>query len=230
MRRMLCALSALAGLAAAGAAHAERICTSSAPDPAVTVAVRYSDDGKPQGGEVHWAVPSERPDQPSMVHIVYPLDGDHAASRPNSVITLNAVTGKEITRSPTASVQIVIDGMDMAVRAWDLYGQAVEQLTEKISPDGLQKASFVGPVVFTPSFQDGRRDIDSLQALSRIGKGASTLQVRLLGQDGLAMQEHTYRLFDMTAPAAKDVQAALAADMQKARDPSSCPVYEAAAY
>lgn len=230
MRRMLCAFSALAALSAAGAAHAERICTATAPDPAITVAVRYSDDGRPEGGEVHWAVPGERPDLPSMVHIVYPLDGDHAAARPNSVITLNAVTGKEITRSPTASVQIVIDGMDMAVRAWDLYGQAVEQLTEKIPPDSLPKASFVGAVTFTPSFQDGRRDTDSLQALSRIGKGASTLQVRLLGQDGLAMQEHTYRLFAMTAPAAKDVQAALAADTQKARDLTSCPIYEAAAY
>lgn len=225
MRRALYALSLLGALAAAGGARAERICTSEAPDPAITVALRYSDDGKALGGEVHWAVPGERPDQPSMVHIVYPLDGDHAASRPDSVITLNAVTGREITRSPTASVQIVVDGMEMAVRAWDLYGEAVEQLAEKSTPDGLQKASFVGAVSFSPVFDDGRRDTDSSQALSRIGKGASTLQVRLLGQDGLAMQEHTYRLFSMPVPASKDVQAALTADLQKARDLSSCPAY-----
>jgi hypothetical protein len=98
----------------------------------------------------------------------------------------------------------------------------VEQLAEKSTPDGLQKATLVGPVVFTPSFDDGRRDVDSSQALSRIGKGANTLQVRLLGQDGLAMQDHTYKLFDMTAPAAKDVQVAVAATLQKARDLTSC--------
>ncbi|MGZ3368751.1 MAG: hypothetical protein ACXWK1_07490, partial [Caulobacteraceae bacterium] len=216
MRRILCVSAALAGLAAAGAAHAEHICTAVAPDPAVTVALRFSDDGKVRGGEVHWAVPGEMPGLPSMVHIVYPLDGDHAAARPNSVITLNAVTGKEITRSPTASVQIVIDGMDMAVRAWDLYGEAVEQLEQKSTADGLQKASFVGAVTFTPSFQDGQRDVDSAQALSKIGKGASTLQVRLLGQDGMAMQDHTYRLFDMPAPPVRDVQAALAKATQMA--------------
>jgi hypothetical protein len=225
MRRALCVLSLLGGLSAATGAHAERVCTSEAPDSAITVALRFTDDGKVQGGEVHWAVPNDRPELPSMVHIVYPLDGDHAASRPASVITLNAVTGKEITRSPTASVQIVIDGTEMAVRAWDLYGQAVEQLAEKSTPDGLQKASFVGAVAFTPSFQDGRRDVDSAQALSRLGKGADTLQVRLLGQDGMAMQEHTYKLFAMTAPAAKDVQAALAADLKKASDPASCQMY-----
>jgi hypothetical protein len=225
MRRALCVLSLLGGLSAAGGAHAERVCTSEAPDPAITVALRFTDDGKVQGGEVHWAVPNERPDLPSMVHIVYPLDGDHAASRPASVITLNAVTGKEITRSPTASVQIVIDGMEMAVRAWDLYGEAVEQLAEKTTADGLQKASFVGAVTFTPIFDDGRRDVDSSQALSHIGKGANTLQVRLLAQDGMAMQEHTYRLSEMTAPAVKDVQAALAADLQKARDPSACQMF-----
>jgi hypothetical protein len=219
MRRVLCALTVLAGLGAAGAAHAERICTAVAPDPSVTVALTFGDDGKPRGGEVHWAVPGERPDQPSMVHIVYPLDGDHAGARPNSVITLNAVTGKEITRSPTASVQIVIDGMDMAVRPWDLYGQAVEQLSAQQPPEGLAKASFVGAVTFTPSFDDGRRDVDSVQALNRIGKGASTLQVRLLGQDGMALQEHRYQLSSMTAPAAQDVQAALA-NIQKA--PTSC--------
>ena len=225
MRRVAYAFTVLAGLAAAGAARAERICTAPSPDPAVSVALRFGDDGKVQGGEVHWAVPGERPDQPSMVHIVYPLDGDHAGARPNSVITLNAVTGKEITRSPTASVQIVIDGMDMAVRSWDLYGQAVQQLSAQQPPEGLAKASFVGPVTFTPSFDDGRRDIDSLQALSRIGKGASTLQVRLLGQDGMPMQEHSYQLFAMTAPSAQDVQAAMAADLQKARDPASCQSY-----
>ena len=225
MRRALCALSVLAGLSAAGAAHAEHICTAVAPDPAITVALRFGEDGKVQGGEVHWAVPGERPDLPSMVHIVYPLDGDHAATRPNSVITLNAVTGKEITRSPTASVQIVIDGMDMAVRPWDLYGQAVEQLSAQQPPEGLAKASFVGAVTFTPSFDDGQRDIDSVQALSRIGKGANTLQVRLLGQDGQPLQEHSYRLFSMAAPAAHDVQVALAADLQKARDLTACQTY-----
>jgi hypothetical protein len=222
MRRVLCAFTALAGLAAAGAAHAERICTAVAPDPSVTVALRFGEDGKVRGGEVHWAVPGEGPGQPSMVHIVYPLDGDHAAARPNSVITLNAVTGKEISRSSTASVQIVIDGMEMAVRPWELYGQAVEQLSAQQPPEGLAKASFVGAVSFTPSFDDGRRDIDSLQALNRIGKGANTLQVRLLGGDGSAMQEHSYKLAAMTAPAAQDVQAALAADLQKSRDPASC--------
>ena len=225
MRGVACAFTVLVGLAAAGAAHAERICTSTAPDPAVTVALRLGEDGKLQGGEVHWAVPGERPDQPSMVHIVYPLDGDHAGSRPNSVITLNAVTGKEITRSPTASVQIVIDGVDMAVRPWEDYGRAVEQLSAQQTPEGLARASLVGPVTFTPSFDDGRRDVDSQQALSRIGKGADTLQVRVLGQDGMALQEHSYKLFAMTAPAAKDVQAAVAADLQKARDPAACPNY-----
>jgi hypothetical protein len=225
MRHVLCALALLGGLAAAGGARAEHVCTATAPDPSVTVALRVGDDGRSLGGEVHWAVPNERPDQPSMVHIVYPLDGDHAGSRPNSVITLNAVTGKEIVRSPTASVQIVVDGMEMAVRAWDLYGQAVEQLNQRSTPDGLQKASFVGAVSFTPIFDDGRRDVDSSHALSRIGEGAATLQVRLLGQDGMALQEHTYRLFDMKAPAAKDVQAALNADLQMARNLSSCQAY-----
>lgn len=225
MRRSFCVLSLLGAVFAAGAARAERVCTSEAPDPAITVALRFSDDGKVEGGEVHWAVPGERPDLPSMVHIVYPLDGDHAAPRPDSVITLNAVTGKEITRSPTASVQIVIDGMEMAVRAWDLYGEAVEELNARSTPDGLQKASFVGAVSFTPSFEDGRRDVDSAQALSHIGEGASTLRVRLLDQDGMAMQDHTYKLFSMTAPAAKDVQAALAADLKKARDLSACQMY-----
>jgi hypothetical protein len=221
MRRVLYAFTVLTGLAAAGAARAERICTAAGPDPAVSVAVRFSEDGKPQGGEVHWAVPAEAPGQPSMVHIVYPLDGDHAGSRPNSVITLNAVTGKEITRSPTASVQIVIDGVDMALRPWDLYGQAVEQLSAQQPPEGLAKASFVGAVTFTPSFEDGQRDVDSLQALRRIGLGASTLQVRLLGRDGMPMQEHSYHLLSMTAPAAQDVQAAL----QKTRDPGSCQTF-----
>jgi len=221
MRRAVCVLSLLAGVSAAGAAHADKVCTAVAPDPSITVALRFADDGKAQGGEVHWAVPNDQPNQPSMVHIVYPLDGDHAASRPNSVITLNAVTGREITKSPTASVEIVIDGMDMAVRAWDQYGQVVEQLAEKFSADGLQKASFVGPVTFTPSFDDGRRDVDSSQALVRLSKGASTLQVRLLGEDGMAMQDHTYRLFAMTAPAIQDVQAAV----EKARGQTSCQSY-----
>jgi len=223
MRRLVYAFTVLFGAAAAaGGAHAERICTAVAPDPSITVALRFGDDGRMRGGEVHWAVPGEGPGQPSMVHIVYPLDGDHAGSRPDSVITLNAVTGKDITRSPTASVQIVIDGMDMAVRPWDLYGQAVEQISAQQPPEGLAKASFVGPVSFTPSFDDGRRDIDSLQALSRIGKGANTLQVRVLGQDGMALQEHSYRLSLMTAPSAQDVQAAVAADLKKAGDPTSC--------
>ena len=226
MRRVLPAFALLAGLCAAGAARADRICTAIAPDPSVTVALRFGEDGKVRGGEVHWAVPGDGPGQPSMVHIVYPLDGDHAGARPESVITLNAVTGKEITRSRTASVQIVIDGMDMAVRPWELYGQAVEQLSAQQPTDGLAKASFVGAVSFTPSFDDGRRDIDSLQALTRIGKGADILQVRLLGMDGMPMQEHSYHLSAMTAPSAQDVQAALAADLQKeARDPASCQNY-----
>ena len=60
-----------------------------------------------------------------------------------------------------------------------------------------------------------------MQALSRIGKGATTLEVRLLGQDGMPMQDHSYQLFAMTAPSVQDVQAA----MQKARDPASCQNY-----
>ena len=224
MRRALGFLGVLAGLCAAGAVRAEQVCTAVAADPAVSVSLYYGDDGKVQGGEVHWAVPNVRPDLPPMVHIVYPLVGDHAAARPDRVITMNAVTGQEIVRSPTASVQIVIDGMEMAVRPWDLYGQAVEQLTEHPPLGGLGKASFVGAVPFTPSFQDGQRDIDSDTALRKIGKGASTLEVRLLGQDGLALQEHTYSLNAMTAPSPQDVRTALAA-LQKARDPSACQAY-----
>lgn len=225
MRRALSLLGLVAGLSAAGAARAEHICTAEAADPSISVSLHLADDGKVQGGEVHWAVPNVRPDLPSMVHIVYPLDGDHAASRPNSVITLNAVTGQEITRSPTASVQIVVDGMEMAVRTWDLYGQAVEQLTQHPPMGGLGKASFVGAVPFTPSFDDGKRDTDSAEALAKIGKGASALQVRVLGQDGLALQEHTYPLSEMTAPSAQDVRTALAAGLQKARDPSACQAF-----
>jgi hypothetical protein len=222
MRLTVSLLAGVAGLFLAGAAHAERICTAPAADPAVSVALDVSDDGQVQGGEVHWAVPNVRPDLPSMVHIVYPLDGDHAGARPKSVITLNAVTGQDIGRSSTASIQIVIDGMEMAVRAWDLYAQAVAQLNAHPPEGGVDKASFVGAVPFTPSYQDGRRDVDSSAALVRIGEGAHTLQVRLLGQDGMALQDHTYHLYDMPAPPARDVKAALAAGLAMARDPSLC--------
>ena len=61
--------------------------------------------------------------------------------------------------------------------------------------------------------------------LRKIGKGASQLQVRLLGQDGLALQEHTYSLNDMTAPSAQDVRTALAAVQKQARDLSACQAY-----
>ena len=210
-------------LALAGAARAERVCTVPAADPAITVALHLSDDGMVQGGEVHWAVPNVRPDLPSMVHIVYPLDGDHAAARPLQLITLNAVTGEDIGRSPTASIQIVVDGMGMALRAWDLYGQAVAQLNAHPPEGGITKASFVGAVDFGPTYDDGRRDVDSSDALTRIGRGAHTLEVRLLGQDGTALQDHTYHLFDMPSPPAKDVQAAVATALRMARDPARCP-------
>ena len=48
---------------------------------------------------------------------------------------------------------------------------------------------------------------------------------RLLGQDGLALQEHTYSLNDMTAPSAQDVRTALAAVQKQARDLSACQAY-----
>jgi hypothetical protein len=215
----------LAALGLAGAAHAERICTAAAPgDPAVTVSLHLTDDGMMQGGEVHWAVPNVRSDLPSMVHIVYPLVGDHAGPRPNSVITLHAVTGDEFSHSPTASIQIVIDGMQMAVRAWGLYAQAVAQLNGRPATD-IAKASFVGAVPFTASFDDGRRDLDSSEALIHIGQGAHTLQVRLLGQDGMALQDHTYRLFDMPVPPAGEVQTALAAGTAMIHKPGACPSY-----
>jgi hypothetical protein len=218
MRPILFLSAVFTAAALAGAAHADQVCTGSAADPAVSVSLRLADDGMVRGGEVHWAVPNVRPDLPSMVHIVYPLDGDRAGARPQEVITLNAVTGQDIVHSPTASVQIVIDGMNMAVRSWDLYGQAVEALNAHPPEGGIAKASFVGAVPFTSSFQDGRRDIDSTDALIRIAKGAQMLEVRVLGQDGMALQEHTYRLFDMPTPPVQAVQAALAA----ARNPARC--------
>jgi hypothetical protein len=215
-----------AGLALAGAAHAEKICTAPAADPAVSVALYVMDDGTVEGGEVHWAVPNVKPDLPSMVHIVYPLTGDHAGARPLQVITLNAVDGSEIVRSPTASIEIVVDGMEMAVRSWDLYAQAVEQLTLRPPPEGLGKASFLGAVPFSPTYQDGKRDIDSSAALMKIASGAHTLEVRLLGQDGMAMQDHTYQLFDMPTPASSDVKSALDASLRMAKqDPARCQEY-----
>jgi hypothetical protein len=38
----------------------------------------------------------------------------------------------------------------------------------------------------------------------------------------MALQEHSYHLAAMTSPAAQDVQAALAAGLQKARDLNTC--------
>jgi hypothetical protein len=227
-RTRFVALSCIAaGLTFAGSARAEKICTASAPDPAVTVSLHVTDDGMVEDGEVHWAVPSDRPDLPSMVHIVYPLSGDHAGSRPYQVITLNAVTGDEIIRSPTASIEIVVDGMEMAVRSWDLYAQAVEQLTQRPPPQGLSKASFLGAVPFSSTYQDGKRDIDSSAALMKIADGAHTLEVRLLGQDGMAMQDHTYELFNMPAPASSDVKSALEASQKMAQqDLARCRAYE----
>ncbi len=224
MTSLACAV--LTTLALTSVARAERVCTVAAADPAITVALHVSDEGMVQGGEVHWAVPNVRPDLPSMVHIVYPLDGDHAAARPLSVITLNAVTGEDIGRSPTASIQIVVDGVGMALRAWDLYGQAVAQLNAHPPEGGVTKASFVGAVDFGPTYDDGRRDIDSTDALTRIGRGAHTLEVRLLGQDGMALQDHTYHLFDMPTPAARDVRTALAASLKMVQDNSAqCQMY-----
>ncbi len=216
MRQLLCLSAAIA--LAAGAAHAEQVCAANAADQAVSVSLRLTDDGMLEGGQVHWAVPNVRPDLPSMVHIVYPLDGDKAGARAQEVITLNAVTGLDIAHSPSASVQIVIDGMTMAVRSWDLYGQAVEALNAHPPEGGITKASFVGAVPFSYQYDDGRRDVDSTAALTQIGKGAQTLEVRLLGQDGMALQEHTYHLFDMPSPPAQAVQAALAS----ARNPAHC--------
>jgi hypothetical protein len=218
--------SLLAGLSLAGAAHADRVCTAPAADPAVSVSLHMTDEGMVEGGEVHWAVPNVRPELPSMVHIVYPLAGDHAGARPLQVITLNAVTGDDIVRSPTASIQIVVDGMEMAVRAWDLYAKAVAQLNERPPAEGISKASFLGAVPFSSTYQDGKRDTDSSAALMRIANGAHTLEVRLLGQDGMALQEHTYRLFDMPAPPSVDVKAALAASLKMSEQtPASCQSY-----
>jgi hypothetical protein len=224
----LAALSSLilAGSALAGAAHAERVCTASAADPAITVALHIADDGMVEGGEVHWAVPNVRPDLPSMVHIVYPQAGDRAGSRPQSIITLNTVTGDDIARSSTASIEIVVDGTEQAVRAWDLYGQTVQQLNDQLPPQGISKASFLGAVPFTPNYEDGKRDIDSSAALTRIGDGARTLEVRLLGKDGAVLQDHTYMLSEMTAPPAKDVQTALAASLKMSQqDPGRCQMF-----
>ena len=101
-------------------------------------------------------------------------------------------------------------------------------MSPAIHTEGLAKASFVGPVIFTPSFDDGRRDIDSVQALSRIGKGANVLQVRLLGQDGIALQEHNYQLATMTAPSPTPTPMA-AGRSRPARDFfGSAPVSESA--
>jgi hypothetical protein len=222
----LAGLAAFVSLALAGAAHAERVCTASAPDPAITVSLHVTDEGMVEGGEVHWAVPNVRPDLPSMVHIVYPLAGDRAGSRPLSIITLNTVTGDDIARSSTASIQIVVDGMEEAVRAWDLYAQTVQQLNDRLPPQGVSKASFLGAVPFTRNYQDGKRDIDSSAALTRIGDGAHTLEVRLLGQDGAVLQDHTYVLFDMPAPPPSDVQTALAASLKMSQqDPAHCQMY-----
>jgi len=216
----------IAGLCLASAAHAERVCTAMAADPSVSVSLRVTADGMVQGGEVHWAVPNVRPELPSMVHIVYPLVGDRAGSRPLSIITLNTVSGEDIVRSSTASIQIVIDGMEAAVRAWDQYAQTVEQLNARPPPDGVSKASFLGAVDFSPNYQDGKRDIDSSAALSKIGDGAHTLEVRLLGHDGVIMEAHTYRLFDMATPAVGDVQMALAASIKMAKqEPARCEMY-----
>ena len=225
MRRILSIAGLLAGLAVAGGAHAERVCTAAAADPAVTVALHLDDSGVAQAGEVHWAVANVRPDLPSMVHIVYPLDGERAGDHPLAVITLNAVTGNDIARSPTASIQIVIDGMEMAVRAWDLYEQTVATLQANPPEGGVAKASFVGAVSFSPRFQDGRKDIDSDLALRRIGTGAHTMEVRLLGQDGMAIQDHTYRLSEMLRPAARDVQSALDRARAMVAQPDRCLSY-----
>ena len=222
----LAGLAAVVSLALAGAAHAERVCTGSAADPAISVALHVTDDGMVEGGEVHWAVPNVRPDLPSMVHIVYPLAGDRAGSRPQSIITLNTVTGDDIVRSSTASIEIVVDGMDQAVRAWDLYGQTVRQLNDRLPPQGISKASFLGAVPFTPNYEDGKRDIDSSTALMRIGDGARTLEVRLLGQDGAVLQDHTYMLFDMPTPPPGDVRTALAASLKMSQqDPANCQMF-----
>jgi hypothetical protein len=51
------------------------------------------------------------------------------------------------------------------------------------------------------------------------------MEVRLLGQDGMAMQDHTYRLFDMPSPAARDVQAALAKATRMAGETGRCQTY-----
>ena len=214
------------GLCLADAAHAERVCTAPAADPAVSVSLHVTDEGMVEGGEVHWAVPNVRADQPSMVHIVYPLAGDRAGSRPLSIITLNAVTGDDIVRSSTASIEIVVDGMEEAVRAWDLYAQAVMQLNERPPAEGIRKASFLGAVPFTPTYQDGKRDTDSSAALMHIGNGAHTLEVRLLGQDGLVLQDHTYQLFDMPTPPPSDVRTALAASLKMSQQaPASCQMF-----
>jgi hypothetical protein len=139
---------------------------------------------------------------------------------------LNAVTGEDIVRSSTASIQIVVDGMEEAVRAWDLYGQTVQQLNDRLPPQGVSKASFLGAVPFTSNYQDGKRDIDSSAALTRIGDGAHTLEVRLLGQDGAILQDHTYMLFDMPSPPPGDVRTALAASLKMLQqDPAHCQMF-----
>ena len=112
------------------------------------------------------------------------------------------------------------------MRAWDLYAQAVARLNQQPPEGGVTRASFLGAVPFTRTYEDGKRDTDSSAALMHIGNGAHTLEVRLLGRDGVVLQDHTYRLFDMPTPPPADVQSALAASLKLAKDdPARCQMY-----
>jgi hypothetical protein len=216
-------VSGLGGALAAVQSPPHNICTGGDPirdESPVSVTLTVSSSGVVEHSAAVWRL--SKPGQatsPPIAFVYYPVDNGVVGRRPESISVLELVSFNPPLPTPTASILLLVDGVEKTRRPWRMFETAMTQ----ISNGGPVPTAVGGVIPFNANLPEGAPDTGLASLIDGIGSGSvQSLELRLIGAKGRIINNRTYDLSDppVFKPGALDqvMKDALA----KARAPDHC--------
>jgi hypothetical protein len=154
-----------------------------------------------------------------LIGLEYGMEGDHVVDAPAALRVTAAISLTPMPTAATADIVLLVNGVEKTRRPWRMYAQNIATL--RSAPEDKRPVGFVGVIPFSPVPAGADDGLHSL--LASVGDASGgTIEVRIVGDDGVVLAAATYTMADPPVRDRSLVLAALRQALALAKTPTQC--------
>ena len=187
------------------------------PTAPVSVSVEVDSAGSVRATSAAWSLASGSPLKAPAIILDYPLLGNVASPTPHGLAVFAAIGLNPAPKAKAATVTLILNGGQKVSRPWRLYAK---QMADLPTETARRPVAFAGVIPFVPNTKAGDPDLAAL--LNAVGKEGTTIEVRIVGDDGMVLSDGNYGAGRAPVRSTAVIDPLLSQALAKAKTPTQC--------